>query len=84
METKRRHKFSTPESKSIALTWDDILQVLNGYFDALALQRKVAVRLTLTPSLLRNFYNFIMCSLIAFVGLAAILIVRPIEVLLIE
>jgi hypothetical protein len=84
METKRRHKFSTLESKSIALTWDDILQVLNGYFHALALQRKVAIRLTFTPSLLRNFYSFIVCSLIAFVGLATILIVRPIEVLLIE
>jgi hypothetical protein len=31
METKRRHKFSAPESKGIALTWDDILQVLDGY-----------------------------------------------------
>jgi len=84
METKKRHKFSTPESKSIALTWDDILQVLDGYFHALALQRKVAIRLMLTPSLVRNFYSFIVCTLIAFVGLAAILIVRPIEVLLIE
>ena len=84
METKRRHNFFAPESKGIALTWDCILQVLDSYFHALALQRKVAVRLTLTPSLLRNFYSFIVCSLIAFVGLAAILIVRPIEVLLIE
>jgi len=84
METKRRHKFFAPECKGIALTWVSILQVLDDYFDALALERKVAVRLTLTPSLLRNFYIFIVCSLIAFVGLAAILIVCPIEVLFIE
>jgi hypothetical protein len=37
METKRRHSFSALESKGIALTWDDILQVLDGYFHALAL-----------------------------------------------
>jgi hypothetical protein len=84
METKRRHKFSAPESKGIALTWVSILQVLDDYFDALALQRKVGVRLTFTPSKLRNFYSFIVCFLIVFVGLAAILIVRPIEVLFIE
>jgi hypothetical protein len=30
METKKRHKFSAPESKGIALTWDGILQVLDG------------------------------------------------------
>jgi len=84
METKRRHKFFAPESKGITLTWVSILQVLDSYFDALALQRKVDVRLTLTPSLLRNFYSFIVCSLIVFVGLAAILIIRPIEVLFIE
>jgi hypothetical protein len=84
METKRRHNFFAPESKGIALTWDSILQVLDGYLHALALQRKVDVRLTFTPSLLRNFYSFIVCSFIAFVGLAAILTVRPIEVLLIE
>ncbi len=84
METKRRHKFFAPKRKGIALTWDDILQVLDDYFHALALQRKVTIRLTLTPSLPRNFYSFIVCSLIAFVGLAAILIVHPIEVLLIE
>jgi hypothetical protein len=84
METKRRHKFSAPESKGIALTWVSILQVLDSYFDALALQRKVVIKLTLTPSLLRNFYSFIVCSLIAFVSLAAIPIIRPIEVLFIE
>jgi hypothetical protein len=84
METKRRHKFSAPESKGIALTWVSILQVLGGYFDTLALQRKVVVRLTFTPSLLKIFYSFIVCSLIAFVGLATILIIRPIEVLFIE
>jgi O-succinylbenzoate synthase len=82
METKRRHKFSTPESKGIALTWDNILQVLDGYFHALALQRKVVVRLTLTLSLLRNFYSFIVCSLIAFVSLAVILIACSIEALI--
>jgi hypothetical protein len=39
METKRRHKFFALESKGIALTWDNILQVLDDYFHALALQK---------------------------------------------
>jgi len=55
METKRKHKFSALESKGIAFTWDDILQVLNNYFHVLALQRKVGVSFMFTPSLLRNF-----------------------------
>jgi hypothetical protein len=45
MEIKRRHKFFAPESKGIALIWDGILQVLDGYFHVLVLQvSKVSLR----------------------------------------